>query len=99
MAAPAPAEPPPLPGVPRQDSPIPPVTGVPAARAWLDVEQANPVATAGYAAGPGWPRDPATLAETRPHHLETGGHHTASLAAYPAAPPPPRDQGEPSAAR
>jgi tetratricopeptide (TPR) repeat protein len=70
------------PDVPRPDSVIPPVTGVQEARAWLEVEQANLVATAEYAAGRGWPRYAATLAETLSYHLESGGHYTEALAVY-----------------
>jgi tetratricopeptide (TPR) repeat protein len=82
------------PDVPRPDSVIPPVTGVQAARAWLDVEQANLVASAEYAAGRGWPRYAAMLSETLSYHLESGGHYTEALAVYGHALTAAREEGD-----
>jgi tetratricopeptide (TPR) repeat protein len=82
------------PEVPRPDSVLPPVTEVPAARAWLETEQANLLASAAYAAGGGWPRYTATLAETLSYHLERGGHYTEALAVYGHALTAAREDGD-----
>ena len=58
------------PRIPPPATPIPPVTGPAAARAWLDAERAALVAVTVHAAGHGWPAHATRLAATLFRYLE-----------------------------
>jgi tetratricopeptide (TPR) repeat protein len=85
------------PRIPHPDSPIPPVGEPAAARAWLDAELPNLVATAAHAAADGWPGYAGRLAATLSYHLENGGHYGEALAIYGDALTAARTQGDPAA--
>jgi DNA-binding SARP family transcriptional activator/Flp pilus assembly protein TadD len=60
-------------------SPAPPVTGAAAARAWLDTERANLVATAVHAASDGWAGHATQLAATLFRYLDVGGYYPEAI--------------------
>jgi DNA-binding SARP family transcriptional activator/Tfp pilus assembly protein PilF len=67
------------PSIPPSATPVPPVTGAAAARAWLDVELATLVAVTGHAAGHGWPAHATRLDATLFRHFDHGGHYPEAL--------------------
>jgi DNA-binding SARP family transcriptional activator/tetratricopeptide (TPR) repeat protein len=67
------------PRIPEPDTPVPPVAGPDAARAWLDAERATLVAVTVHAAGHAWPAHAGGLSDTLFRHLETGGHYPEAL--------------------
>jgi DNA-binding SARP family transcriptional activator len=66
-------------------TPVPPVTGQAAARAWLDTQRATLAAVAGYAADHGWPGHATRLAATLFRYLDSGGHYADALAIHACA--------------
>jgi DNA-binding SARP family transcriptional activator/uncharacterized protein HemY len=62
------------PRIPVPVTPVPPVTGAAAARAWLDAERANLVAVATHTAAHGWPGHTTRLAGVLFRYLDAGGH-------------------------
>jgi DNA-binding SARP family transcriptional activator/tetratricopeptide (TPR) repeat protein len=67
------------PRIPPPSTPIPPVAGPAAARAWLDAERATLVAVTVYAAGRGWPGHATRLAATVFRYLDQGGHYPEAI--------------------
>jgi DNA-binding SARP family transcriptional activator/Flp pilus assembly protein TadD len=67
------------PRIPPSATPVPPVTGPDAARAWLDAERTALVAVTVYAAGHGWPAYATSLAATLFLYLEQGGHYPETM--------------------
>ena len=67
------------PRIPPPPTPIPPVTGPDAARAWLDAERTVLVAVTVYTAGHGWPAYATSLAATLFLYLEQGGHYPETM--------------------
>lgn len=67
------------PRIPAAGTPVPPLAGIAAARAWLDAERANLVAITGYAASHGWPGHAIRLGGTVYRYLETGGHYADAV--------------------
>ncbi|MEU7484413.1 BTAD domain-containing putative transcriptional regulator [Streptomyces sp. NPDC042319] len=60
-------------------TPVPPIDGPEAARAWLDAERANLAAVCAHAAGHGWDGHAVELATTLFRYLDTGGHYADGL--------------------
>jgi DNA-binding SARP family transcriptional activator/tetratricopeptide (TPR) repeat protein len=58
---------------------LPPLENVTAARDWLDAERANLAATAGHAAGHGWPGHAIRLAAILFRYLDAGGHFAEAV--------------------
>jgi DNA-binding SARP family transcriptional activator/Tfp pilus assembly protein PilF len=67
------------PRIPPPASPVPPVKGPVAARAWLDAERAALAAVTVYAAEHGWPGHATRLADTLWRYLFSGGHHPEAM--------------------
>jgi len=84
------------PRIPRPDSALPPVGRPAAARAWLDGELPNLVATAAHATADGRPEYAGRLAATLSYHLENGGHYSEALAIYGDALTAAHGQGDPA---
>ena len=61
------------------------LTGVAAARVWLDAERANLVAVTGQAAGGGRPLQALQLAQTVAHDLDSGAHHAQAMIVHRSA--------------
>jgi tetratricopeptide (TPR) repeat protein len=68
------------PRIPPPATSTPEVTGIPAARAWLDTERATLAAVAAHAAAGGWPSHATRLAAIMFRYLETGGYHAETVA-------------------
>lgn len=60
-------------------TPMPPVADETSARAWLDTERANLVASAVHAARHGHPDHTMQMAATLYRYLDTGGHHGEAI--------------------
>ena len=64
------------------DTSPPPITGVTAAREWLDTERANLVAAAAHSAAHGWPGHASRLGTVLYRYLENGGHYQDGVTVY-----------------
>jgi DNA-binding SARP family transcriptional activator/Tfp pilus assembly protein PilF len=73
------------PRIPRPATPVPPVTSLAAAQAWLDAELANLAAVAAHTASYGWPRHTTRLGISLFRYLDTGGHIAEALAIHACA--------------
>ncbi len=62
-------------------TPLPPLDGPAAARAWLDAERATLVAAA-YTAVRGWPGHAARLSGILWRYIDTGGHYTDAVTVH-----------------
>jgi DNA-binding SARP family transcriptional activator/tetratricopeptide (TPR) repeat protein len=67
------------PRIPTPATPIPPVTGPAAARAWLDAERATLVAVTVHAAGHGWQSHAARLSATLFRYFDHGVHYPEAM--------------------
>ena len=85
------------PRIPPAVTPIPPVTGPTAARAWLDAERAALVAVTVHAAGHGWPTHATRLAATLWHYLDAAGHYPEAVTIHTHARAAARRAGDPAA--
>ena len=70
------------PSIPAPASAGPPLTGLVAARNWLDRQRAGLVAATVYAAVHGWPDHAGRLAAVLFRYLETGGHTQAAVTVH-----------------
>lgn len=73
------------PRIPASPAPSPSTDDARAARAWLDAERANLVATATYAASHGWPEHAIGFSGTLFRYLDHGGHVLDAVSVYTAA--------------
>jgi tetratricopeptide (TPR) repeat protein len=67
------------PRIPPPATPVPPVTELGAARAWLDAERATLVAVTAHAARHSWPGHATRLSATLFRYLHHGGHYPEAL--------------------
>jgi tetratricopeptide (TPR) repeat protein len=75
----------------------PPLTDLPAARAWLDGERAALVAVTVHAAGHGWPTHATRLAATLWHYLDAAGHYPEAMTIHTHARAAAQRAGDPAA--
>jgi DNA-binding SARP family transcriptional activator/tetratricopeptide (TPR) repeat protein/DNA-binding XRE family transcriptional regulator len=82
------------PRIPPPASSCPAVTGIAAARTWLDTERATLAAVAASTATSGWPGHATRLAVTIFRYLETGGYYAEIIATHDPARRAARDTGD-----
>ena len=73
------------PSLPASRSVMPPMSGEPQARVWLDAERASLVAVVGHAAEQKWPEHATQLAAVLSRYLEVGGFFPEGLSIHTSA--------------
>jgi DNA-binding SARP family transcriptional activator/Tfp pilus assembly protein PilF len=85
------------PRIPPPATPIPPLAGPAAARAWLDAERATLVAVAARTAAGGWPSHAVRLSSIVCRYVETGGHYLDAVTIHGHARQAARETSDPAA--